>query len=600
MTITDIKIIPRIYNRMRLKPVYAAAAFLLVLGVLYALVAPVCYIGRFNDDARHYLAAQSLLQGHYRQLATPDGAPVSNLLPGYPLLLALAVKLGGAAAGQWENILFSVLTAGVLLLFKRNRALAVLAALHPAVAVMSGTLMTEPAYLLFTVLVFLLYDKSGGRASLPLVLAAGFAVWLRPHGAILLVILTSFLLSGKRDRKTLGLLAAGAALAALPFIYNMAVSGTPASYFSELPRSAGVWATITAQFDNIASNIVYTFRALPVFMIAGEFADISYDWLVYAFATVFWSVFAVGVYRIAGRGEQGGRLRLAYTLAILLMHLYWVNQSTRYYLVILPFVLEICAEGISFAPRRVKQLLYAGLLFAFCYFCGMLVLSARSGAAQLRGPVNTAAWIKAASAPDAVFMATYKEKLFYLTGRKTQGYYYSPNPDDWYERVCALKTDYLLIEDRNSIIQNTPRRAGELDRVYALLARQTRNSARFERVFADAAENTAVYRVLCPQEFAEADALMRQALKLSYAGDFSGALKIMDGLRSRGLAARLDRFDFNYGTTMLLSGDSRSAAAPLAAAVSAEPDFTAATDNLARACAAASGRAAPECAAGGR
>lgn len=570
------------------KAACATAAFLLSLGLLYAAVRPACYVGRFNDDVRHFLAARSILQGHYRQLATPDGGHISNLLPGYPLLLAPAVRLGGAAAGQWENILFSVLYTGLLfILFNRNRPLAVLAGLHPALTLLAGSMMTEPSYLFFTTLALLLYDRGGGSSAPAVMLAAGFSVWLRPHGALLLVALVPFLLSERRDRKTLSYILCGAALAVLPFAYNMLAAGTPASYFSEIPRAAGLWATVSAQLQNIFSNILFTFKMLPVFVIAAEFSDAADSALVYPYAVVFWCVFAAGIYRTAGSGSAGARSRMAYTLAVLLMHLYWVNQSSRYYLVILPFALELCHAGLFFMPRAMKQLLLGGFLLTFGVVNFQLVQSARSGAPRLSGPVNTAGWIKTHTPPDSVIMSTYKERTFYLTGRKSQGFYYAANPDAWYARVCGLGIDYLLVEPRDSIIKTTPRRSFELDRLYGCIDRAAADPLRLRREFGDPGENTEIYRVLCPPEFLEADRLMREALQLSYAGDFKGALKIMERIRAEKLDRLLQRFSFTYGTTLLLAGDSVAAQAMLERVVKSEPDFEAARANFLRAKAAA-------------
>lgn len=563
----------------------AAALFLALLAALYLAAMPACYIGRFNDDLRHLLAAQSLLQGHYHQLASPDAAPISNLLPGYPLLLAPALKLGGELAGQFENILFSVLYAGLLLLlFKKNRGPAILAGLHPALAVLAGSLMSEPSYLLFTTAVFLLFERAGEtKASCCALLLAGLCVWIRPHGALMLVALVPFTLARARDKKTLVFISCGLLLAAAPFLYNMLTAGTPAAYFSEIPRTEGLWATMAAQLANIASNALYTLKMLPAFVTAAEFGGFENSPLMYPVIALFWWLFAVGAYRVSKEPETGPRARLAYVLGVLLLHLYWVNQSTRYYLIILPFALELCAVGSRNMPRWLKGLLFTPMLAALCYFNVRVINSARAASAPLNKPLATIAWLRANTPQTAVLMTTYKERAYYFTGRKAQGLYYAPNPDTWYETVCGMKINYLWLEPRESIIQTTAKRSAELDRLYSSVLRSAHNPLRAEKVFASAQEGTEVYRLLCPAEFFEASKKMNAALNLSYAGNFSGAVTAMTELQNAGLDKQLLRFNFNYGTTLLLSGDSKAAIGPLEKAARAEPDFAPARANLARA-----------------
>ncbi|MFA6583098.1 MAG: hypothetical protein WCS77_02275 [Elusimicrobiaceae bacterium] len=555
---------------------------LLLLVSFYAALRPLTYIGRFNDDTRHLLAAQSLLSGHYLQEAVPGKPPITNQLPGYPLLLAPAVKLSGGAGGQWENVLFTALAVlTMFFLYRGKTALALLTGLHPALAMLSGTLMSEPAYLLWTLAVFLWLDRKKPNPY-AFMLFTAFAVWIRPHGALLLLSVLPFFIGGKVNAKKIIAVIAGIALAAAPFIYNMASSGTPASYFGEIPQARGFAATLASLWLNVSSNILYTLFNLPLFISAFEFLPQESDALLKIFSLSFWAVFAAGAFRIFKLPDyEKTRPRLVYALMVLGLHLFWVNQSSRYFLIVLPFVLETLAAGLFFMPRKAKITLACAFMGLFCVFDFGLLASARADNSAKHGPAQTARMIRENTAPDAILMSTFKEKAAYLTGRQSYGYYYAADSNSWYRDICGMRVAYLWLDQESSIIQTTPDRRKGLNAMTALLKTQVSNPLRFKKVYENPGEDSQVYRLLCPPEFQAAAAQYETALKDVNATRFKQAADKMKNIERAGLAKYLDRFDFTYGTTLMLASEKKEALRRMQTALTLEPDFDPAKKNLA-------------------
>lgn len=196
----------------------AVGALLLVHAALIWLSRP-AGITTGGDDARYLLLGQALRHLRYTELWRVDHPVHSLYPPGYPLLLAVwGLVAGGGFDAQ--IVLSAALSVAALLAaylivarhFDARVALASLAALavSPALIARAGTVASEPAYMLLSLLALLvLLDRRGSRwllAGGALVVAAALT---RTVGATLIVAVVLALLI---ERRYAG--AAGVALAA--------------------------------------------------------------------------------------------------------------------------------------------------------------------------------------------------------------------------------------------------------------------------------------------------------------------------------------------------------------------------------------------------
>jgi hypothetical protein len=198
------------------------ASLLLVHAALIWLTRP-AGIATGGDDARYLLLGQALRHLRYVELWRVD-QPIHSLYPPvYPALLGLwgLVAGGGFDAQIVLSVLLSVAALGTAYLiaarhFDRRIALAALAALavSPSLIVRAGTVASEPAYMLLSLLALLvLSDRRGERWLVvggTLVVAAGLT---RTVGATLIAAVVLSLVLERRFAGAAGLtVAAGLTL----------------------------------------------------------------------------------------------------------------------------------------------------------------------------------------------------------------------------------------------------------------------------------------------------------------------------------------------------------------------------------------------------
>ena len=159
-----------------------AAVIILHLALAWFAREPGILTGQ--DDAEYLTLAQSLKQGTYRELYRANTPFHRQYPPGYPLLLAGWSVLAGNsfAALVLLNMLLSA-SALVVLFLALRRALGPwiaisavsVAAVNPEIVRYAGALMSEPAYLLISLLTLYV-----------LLIAAGRQRWLLAAGALAL------------------------------------------------------------------------------------------------------------------------------------------------------------------------------------------------------------------------------------------------------------------------------------------------------------------------------------------------------------------------------------------------------------------------------
>ncbi|MDD2774224.1 MAG: hypothetical protein PHP45_11085 [Elusimicrobiales bacterium] len=552
------------------KYLLAAAAL-----ALYAAAFNVVYTGIYTDDARHILAAQSLLHGRYVNVFLPHPTPIHNLLPGYPLAVAPFLLLGGITGVKLLSLAAAASTVLLLpALLPACFAAALIYALHPMTVNLSGTAMTEPLFILWTVAAFLLLRRNRWQMTPWLLAFCVFASWIRPEGFLFLLAIAPFC-AKKMDAKTrLGYAAAALLLFALPYARNTLVSGTPAGYFGELAVGQTTADTLLKLGAGFKSNLLFYLQLTPgtVFVNPFEKPPAALAWLVMLF---FWTALARGISAAMRSGEEGRAARAVYVFLMLGMHLFWVNRDPRYIYPLLPFIPEFFFDGLRPFERLKK---YALLAASALVIYGGAKAAALALLAPAKAPSDLFEWIKRSVRPDEYVATLSIESLYLHTGRKGYPVSKQENPDVWYAGAVSNKVSYVILEGDRKPIQRVPEKSAAYDLALSRQEKFLSDKTRFQPVFINPAEKVGVFRVTPPKGFERAFSAMQYAVQLSAAGHGAEALKILHTLEKE--KAPLKRLDFALGTALLLAGDCRAALPYLERAAAAEPAFAAAARNL--------------------
>ncbi len=337
----------------------------LCLAVFYALGAPRPFPGYFNDDARHVLAARAILHGNFDDETLPFPSPATNLLPGYPLLLAPVLALGGTPAGSWLSVVFTLLAVACFWALPRDRTrwAAVLFALHPLLVRHAGSLMSEPAYLFWSLAALAWLDRSEARPFPAFVCWVSFGAWIRPHGLLLAVALLPYALRRYQGRRawTAGALTAG--IIAAPYARNFLLSGAPASYFGEIPETGGLLPALGLLLETVKSNLGYYLENIPLTLVPWE--ALRGRVLVWLAGCAIWPTLAYGFWLCWRSPEREGlRPRLAYLVLYSGASLVCVNHSDRYLLPVLPLLYELLLAAGLKSSRRGAAVLAAAIAAA--------------------------------------------------------------------------------------------------------------------------------------------------------------------------------------------------------------------------------------------
>ncbi|MBI4248602.1 MAG: hypothetical protein HY611_03785 [Elusimicrobia bacterium] len=611
-------------------------------GLLYFLSLDHYYVGRFNDDARHWLAARSLCSGAYVDLAHPREIPLTHQLPGYPLLLLPAAAAGSMQAAKAASLLF--LLASLLLLWNlfgeffsagQRTLLTGLWAFHPSTAEQSGSVMSEPAFLLFSLLILKKFQSWSPesrpekmRPAFTLGLLCAFSAWIRPQGAVWIAAVSAYLLfvpaqgqagasptppgprssprptgasgsqgtvPGAAEGAAAGRVRRAAAFAAgafplwlLPFLRNWWTANNPAGYFLELPpvsgEGLGAVSTVGRLFWDQLSHYP---SLLFVEGFWGWPGEPPADFRVLLLTTLAAVPVFVGFLERQGWKDPVGKLLRLYVALYLCLHLFWVNRDVRYVVPILPFLFVFCLQGArSIAGRmpRSKYLLAGAAAALFGWFliadAGVVRAARRRRLNENAPPERTLAWVREQTPGDAIFMGAYKDFIYLYSGRKALRYSSFDDPDAWYFGLLAQGVGYLWFDDYHQPINVASVRREERRRDIERLQEQAQNSGRFQLMFSDSEEAQRIFALREPPGFRLAYERLRGIMAVIDQGNLAQALEELSRLQQE--RAPLIRLPFYLGTTAMLLGRPGQALAPLEEAARREPAFEAASNNLRR------------------
>ncbi len=494
----------------------AAWILLGLLALLYALSLRTYYVGYFNDDAFYLIGAKSLLMGRYANLQLPGSPPLIQYYPGYPLLLA-AVLWAVGPNDTALKLVSLLMTWGAMFLIHRlweeepspavRFGALFLAGISPLTAALSGTVVAEVPYLLWTALVLSLarkgWEKTGVLWWVGVGALAGAGGLLRPNGIVLPLALAAGLALERRWRAAAAALLSGLAPAGAFLLRNQLSSGLGTTYFGELAAPFDQGGGVFALGRLMGLNAIFYSREL--------LARAFFRWpaALGQQGPEFFTMVLAGGALLAGlrRSRMDGWRKLPWLHFALYLGvvLAWFKQSDRYLLPLLPFAAILLLRGVeAFAqllwPYSGSRAVIAVLACATCLSAVSLRLIVRASlfehTAANSPPFKVFSWIIQRTRPTDVLAADMSGRLFIFTGRRAARLPRLRDASALADWAQAAEVSHILTLGGDAAMRTVTEDPRHDPVAQDALAEALSHSPRFEKVFEDAQESSAVFRLV--------------------------------------------------------------------------------------------------------
>ncbi|MFM8874482.1 MAG: hypothetical protein ACKOGC_00300, partial [Anaerolineae bacterium] len=342
--------------------------FLLTLIILSATLALLRFnslqIGTSYDDAKYIILAESLASGQgYELINFPRPQIERNFPPGWPLVLAPFTLVFPKNYDVLKVVSLVLWLASIFLVYKLFskrltspylEILTVLVALNPLLVGSSVTVMSESAYLFFSLLALLILDRTDGKHIGWILLAAFLAFYSQQIRSIGIALTTSLLviLLLKRRFKDLGIVTV---LFVIGFLIqagiNLRNGGTVISSGYEAQVLSGsvmekvgqVWANTSGYFDQVLAGAL-----VPIF---GTRLDATFGWLFFLLNIAILLTLLLGLFTF--KLEWMHVYFIIYVAGILA---FWNPQvgsvKARFLIPILPFLYFYFLSGLKWLTRE--------------------------------------------------------------------------------------------------------------------------------------------------------------------------------------------------------------------------------------------------------
>ncbi|MBI2333977.1 MAG: hypothetical protein HYU84_17775 [Chloroflexi bacterium] len=509
--------------------------FLLVLILASAVLALLRFnslqIGTSYDDAKYIILAESLASGQgYELINFPRPQIERNFPLGWSLLLASFTLVFPKNYDALKIVSLVLWLASIFLVYKLFskrltspylEILTALVALNPLLIGTSVTVMSESAYLFFSLFALLAFDKAEGKKIgwlVPAVLLAFYSQQIRTIGIALTVSLLIYLfargviLSEAKNLYTRGkdpLLSLRVTwfeifhrfkdfgIVSILFIIgfllqswiNLRNGGAVISSGYEAQVLSGsvtekigqVWANASGYFDQVFAGSL-----IPIF---GTRLDVMFSWLSVPLNIVILLVLAVGIFALKPKLEWMHIYFVIYMAGILA---FWNPQvgsvKARFLIPILPFLYFYFLHGLKWLIKGNSRVAI-GIAAATA-----LVLIARN-LQDWRSPIREqmtdlsigTSWIAENASADAIVMVNEPVPAYVHVKRKTIGF---PKNDQELEKYLENQgIDYIVIAP---LLQSP--RSTELDKdVREILDIINSSPLTYRVVFEDIENNVRVY-----------------------------------------------------------------------------------------------------------
>ncbi|MFN8432565.1 MAG: hypothetical protein U0V18_01005 [Anaerolineales bacterium] len=415
-------------------------------------------IGTSYDDAKYIILAESLASGEgYQLINFPRPQIERNFPPGWPLVLAPFTLVFPKNYDALKVVSLVLWLASILLVYKifskrltspYLEILTALVALNPLLVGTSVTLMSESAYLFFSLLAFLTFDKTNGKSFIWLILAAVLAFYtqqVRTIGIALTVSLLVILVLSKRY-KEMGLVAmlfiVGFTLQSWLNFRNggtVISSGYEAQVLSGsmMEKIAQVWSNLLGYLNQVLAGSL-----IPIF---GTRLDTTFGWLFIVLNIVILLLLIVGSFITKPKNEWMHVYFVMYTVGVLA---FWNPQvgsvKARFLIPILPFLYFYFLSGLKWLTRgNSRTVIGTASVIA-------LILLARN-LQDRRSPVHEqmtdlsigTSWVAENAPADAIVMVNEPVPAYVHVQRKTINF--PKNGQDLEQYVENQGIDYIVI-----------------------------------------------------------------------------------------------------------------------------------------------------------
>ena len=480
-------------------------------------------LGTSYDDAHYIILAESLSSGQSYELINFPRPQIERAFPpGWPILLTPLTFLFPGNYSVLKLLSLGLWLASILLIYKlfskriaspHLEIITGLAALNPLLIGTSVTVMSESAYLFFSLLALNIFDmwseKSEGKKDWLIVLVAILAIYtqlIRTIGISLAIALVVYYLFTRQWRETgitTGVFIAGVLLQTWINLRNggsVVSAGYQSQVFSGsiMEKVGQMWSNVLGYFDKILAGSLIPIFGPRVTDFWGTYGFGSIPTLVNVvilLLVVFGLVLSIKKFHVMDVYVA------VYVIGILA---FWNpdvgSVKARFLIPILPFLYFYLVQGIAWVTekstrsrihygRRVEALVIGGIALA------LLVRNVQDWQNPVMNQMTDlsigASWVAENAPSDSIVMVNEPVPAYVQVKRKTIGYPKAGQDLESYLNNQGI--DYIVVSPKLQSPRSTALDETTLNQILPILSSQ---ADKFKIVFSNEEYNVTVYEYL--------------------------------------------------------------------------------------------------------
>ncbi len=477
---------------------FGTRVFVFFAVLLYFFAAYHHSLGGFSDEPLFILLSKSLWRGAFRLPLM--GIPMTDPLPGYPLLLALPVHFLGS---RWSYyFLIGFFQTAVALYFSWRLALDlltpaasfgafVLTCLSPVLLFYSGVVFLDTAYLAVSLILFHALFHATGKSVFYWVPLAALSPLIKPHGVILIFCLAALISLRFNWRKALVFSSLSLIPVGVWLLRNHLLAGSSTGYVSNWLSEASLPQNKGNPFKHITEVASALWGAGPLGALNRSWASFPL-WMSCSLGLILIFLFSTGIVQLMRKSRlQPLVFSIAlYAILLTLLHSLWPSVSARYSIPLIPLIwIFVVASFLGEAKGPIRNLAFVlgGLVvFRLVALDRFLVESFPKKTPLVFADILD--WTRRNTPPSAR-IDTYDGSLFLLGARRYAISAVANNRDNWIRLLIAQHFDY---------VENAPFTPdgfySKYDRLtYAKEKQWAKSSPYFKRVYSNLREGSSIY-----------------------------------------------------------------------------------------------------------
>jgi hypothetical protein len=433
--------------------------------------------------------AKSISKGYgYSNMLTADKKPISTASPAYPLIMAVPMLFTNSVIVQKVmNSIFlgiSIILLYYLLLYYIDNKIIItisliLLSVNDIVLAFTNKMMTEPSYILFSIIIIYLFHKFCYRKTSPiiykdsiflaLILLSSFIFHIRFQSIALVLAILLCLILLKKNRHAI-LYFSVFCISSLPWIIrNKIYNLNSVSYFDKI-MAKNMWRVEEGRLDFIEfivrffKNInMLISRAIPDSIIPSYNPSYQVDYRFWEFI-IGYSVLAIIIFGLWVILKKKAIFILSYIFITLSIISSWSAPSEDRYLVgIVPVLIIFFISGISFILKKTISVRFdiPNKKYLSIIMIGILLLSSKNIISDIgyrdkkmeksykwvyTNYIKIANMFKSKYPKGKIIVATRKPTVFNLySDCYSIRYPMTDNPKEVLEKLVEDKVDYLVV-----------------------------------------------------------------------------------------------------------------------------------------------------------